>query len=62
MARKARNEVAVGITVLAVLVLVFIIAVTLADRTILASKQKITVKLDYKKGLRGLINGSPVHS
>jgi ABC-type transporter Mla subunit MlaD len=62
MARKARNEVAVGITVLAVLALAIYIVVMLADwSSLFSSKQKITVRLPYRMGLKGLAEGSPVH-
>ncbi len=62
MAKKARNEVAVGITVLVVLVLAIYIVVMLADwSSLFTAQQKITVRLPYKVGLKGLINGSPVH-
>jgi ABC-type transporter Mla subunit MlaD len=62
MARRIRNEVAVGITVLAVLVLSIYIVITLADwSNLLTAKQHITVRLPYKVGLKGLIDGSPVH-
>ncbi|MBN1766289.1 MAG: hypothetical protein JW860_13600 [Sedimentisphaerales bacterium] len=62
MARKKRNEVAVGITVLVVLVLTFFIVVTLADwRGVVTPKQEITVKLPYRVGLKGLQTGSPIH-
>lgn len=62
MARKAHNEVAVGITVLVVLVLVTYIVIMLADwSTLLTPQQKITVKVPYRIGLKGLIKGSPVH-
>jgi len=62
MARKARNEVAVGITVLVVLMLATYIVVMLADfSSLFVPQQKITVKVDYKVGLKGLQVGSPVH-
>ena len=62
MARKTRNEVAVGITVLIVLVLVTYIVVMLADWSSLSvPQQEITVKVHYKVGLKGLQVGSPVH-
>jgi ABC-type transporter Mla subunit MlaD len=62
MARKTHNEVAVGITVLIVLALVTYIVIMLADwSTLLTPQQKITVRVPYRVGLRGLINGSPVH-
>ena len=62
MARKTHNEVAVGITVLIVLALVTYIVIMLADwSTLLKPQQKITVRVPYRVGLRGLINGSPVH-
>ncbi|MHC4686579.1 MAG: MlaD family protein [Planctomycetota bacterium] len=62
MARKTRNEVAVGMTVLIVLALVTYIVIMLADwSSLLTPQQKITVKVPYRVGLRGLISGSPVH-
>ena len=61
MKKKKKNEVAVGVTVLAVMILTIFIVVTLADwYTLLTSQQKVTVKLPYKDGLKGLIKGSPV--
>lgn len=62
MARKTHNEVAVGMTVLIVLALVTYIVIMLADwSSLLTPQQKITVKVPYRVGLRGLINGSPVY-
>lgn len=62
MARKTRNEVAVGITVLVVLVLAIYIVVVLADwSSLFTVQQEITVRLPYRVGLRGLSDGSPVH-
>ncbi|MFC1739732.1 MlaD family protein [Planctomycetota bacterium] len=62
MVKKIRNEVAVGITTLVVLVLTIYIVVTLADwSSLFTAQQKITVKLPYKIGLSGLSIGSPVH-
>ncbi|MHC4462377.1 MAG: MlaD family protein [Planctomycetota bacterium] len=61
MARKTRNEVAVGATTLVVLVLAIYIVVTLADwSSIFTAQQKITVRVPYRVGLKGLSNGSPV--
>ena len=62
MARKTHNEVAVGITVLVVLVLAIYIVVVLADwSSLFTVQQEITVRLPYRVGLRGLSDGSPVH-
>jgi ABC-type transporter Mla subunit MlaD len=62
MARKTRNEVAVGITVLIVLVLAIYIVVMLADWSGLSvPQQKVTVRVHYKVGLKGLQVGSPIH-
>lgn len=62
MAKKVRNEVAVGITVLVVLVLAVYIVIMLADWSSLSiAQQKITVRLPYRVGLKGLSDGSPVH-
>jgi exonuclease VII small subunit len=62
MARKTRNEVAVGITVLVVLALTIYIVVILADwSSIFTAQQKITVRLPYQSGLKGLSKGSPVN-
>ena len=62
MAKKIHNEVAVGITVLVVLVLAVYIVIMLADWSSLSiAQQKITVRLPYRVGLKGLSDGSPVH-
>jgi len=62
MARKVHNEVAVGITVLVVLVLAIYIVIMLADwSNLFTAQQQITVRLPYRAGLKGLIDGSPVH-
>lgn len=62
MASKTRNEVAVGITTVAVLVLTIYIVVMLADwSSLFTHQQEITVRLLYKVGLKGLTQGSPVH-
>lgn len=62
MVRRIRNEVAVGITTLVVLVLTVYIVVMLADwPNLLTAKQKITVRLPYRVGLKGISDGSPIH-
>lgn len=62
MARKTRNEVAVGITVLIVLALVTYIVIMLADwSNLFTAQQRITLRIPYRVGLKGLSNGSPVH-
>ena len=62
MANKNRNEVAVGITMLVVLLLTIYIVVMLADWSRMFTKhQEITISLPYKVGLKGLSKGSPVH-
>lgn len=62
MAKKHRNEVAVGATVLLVLVLTIYIVVTLADwSNLFAKKQQITVLQPYRVGLKGLAEGSPIY-
>ena len=62
MAKKTRNEVAVGITVLIVIALTTYIVVVLADWSSLSvPQQEITVNIHYKVGLKGLQVGSPVH-
>jgi ABC-type transporter Mla subunit MlaD len=62
MARKARNEIAVGITVLVVLVLTIYIVVMLADwSSIFTPQQKITIRVPYQCGLKGLSKGNPVN-
>lgn len=62
MAKKNRNEVAVGITMLVVLSLTIYIVVMLADWSSMFTKyQEITVRLPHKVGLKGLSQGSPVH-
>lgn len=61
MAKKIRNEIAVGITFLTVLVLTIFLIVMLADWSELSTKnQHITVKLPYKAGLKGLTKGSKI--
>lgn len=61
MAKKTRNEVAVGITVLVVLLLVVYIVMTLADwSSWTTAQQEITVQVPYKMGAKGLGAGSPV--
>lgn len=62
MARRRRNEIAVGITVLIVGVLTVYIVVMLADwSTLFRSQQVITVRLPYKVGLKGIRAGSAVY-
>lgn len=62
MAKSKHNEVAVGLTVLVVLVLAVYIVVALGDWSGLTTDQKeITVELPYQVGLKGLIKGSPVY-
>jgi len=62
MAKKVRNEVAVGATVLVVLLLTIYIVVMLADwSSLLTAQQRITVRVPYTVGLKGLSVGSPVH-
>jgi len=62
MPKKKQNEVAVGLTVLVVLVLTVYIVVTLADwSSLFTTQQEITVRLPYKTGLKGLAQGSPIH-
>jgi flagellar hook-basal body complex protein FliE len=62
MPKKKKNEVAVGLTVLAVLVMTIYIVVTLADwSSLFTTQQELTVRLPYKTGLKGLGQGSPVH-
>jgi hypothetical protein len=61
MAKKGRNQVAVGMTVSIVLVLTIYIVVMLADwRSLFTTQQEITVRMPYKVGLKGLSKGSPV--
>lgn len=61
MAKKARNEVAVGITTFIVLILTIYIIVMLADwSSIWTPHQNITVRLPYRSGLKGLAENSPV--
>ncbi|MHC4482397.1 MAG: MlaD family protein [Planctomycetota bacterium] len=61
MAKKGRNQVAVGMTVSIVLVLTVYIVVMLADwRSLFTTQQEITVRMPYKVGLKGLSKGSPV--
>lgn len=62
MAKKNRNEVMVGITVLVALALTIYIVVMLADwSSLFTAQQKITVRLPYTVGLKGLSVGSPIH-
>jgi ABC-type transporter Mla subunit MlaD len=62
MAKKTRNEVAVGITTLVALALTTYIVVVLSDWSgLFTAQQKITVRLPYKVGLKGLGVGSPIH-
>jgi hypothetical protein len=59
MAKKFRNEVAVGITTLVVLVLTIYIVLMLADwSSLFTPQQEITVRIPYKVGLKGLAQGS----
>lgn len=62
MAKRIRNNLAVGVTVSIFLALTIYIVVTLAEwPTLFTTQQKITVRLPYKVGLKGLNKGSPVH-
>ncbi len=62
MKKETRNEVAVGVTVTIVLLLTIYIVVMLADWSdLFTPQQKITVRLPYKVGLRGLAKGSLVN-
>jgi len=61
MAQKTRNEVAVGLTVLVVMILTIGIVIALADvSNMFTDKQYITVKIPYQQGLKGLDQGSPI--
>ncbi len=62
MPKENRNEVMVGIVTLVALVLAIYIVVMLADwSSIFMAQQKITIRLPYKVGLKGLTQGSPVN-
>jgi exonuclease VII small subunit len=62
MAKKTRNEFAVGITFSIVLVLTIYLVVMLADwSSLFTAKQQITVRAPYKAGLKGLTKGSTVN-
>ena len=62
MKKGTRSELAVGITVTVVLCLTVYIVVMLADwYALFTPNQKITVRLPYKVGLRGLTKGSIVN-
>ncbi len=62
MAKKIRNEIAVGITFLTVLVLTVYLVVMLADwSSLFMAKQQVTVRIPYKVGLKGLTKGSVVN-
>lgn len=62
MAKRIRNNLAVGITVSIVLALTIYIVIMLAQwPSLFTAQQKITIRLPYKVGLKGLNKGSPVH-
>jgi hypothetical protein len=62
MAKRIRNNLAVGITVSIVLALTVYIVIMLAQwPSLFTAQQKITIRLPYKVGLKGLNKGSPVH-
>jgi len=62
MAKRMRNNLAVGITVSIVLALTIYIVIMLAEwPSLFISQQKITIRIPYKVGLKGLSKGSPVH-
>ena len=62
MAKRIRNNLAVGITVSIFLALTIYIVIMLAEwPSLFTTQQKITVRLPYKVGLKGLNKGSPVH-
>ena len=62
MAKKTRNEIAIGITFSIVLVLTVYLVVMLADwSSLFTSKQQVTVRIPYKVGLKGLTKGSTVN-
>ena len=61
MAKRIRNNLAVGITVSIVLALTIYIVIMLAQwPSLFTPQQKITVRLPYKVGLKGLSKGSPI--
>ncbi|MCF7957934.1 MAG: hypothetical protein K9M57_05730 [Phycisphaerae bacterium] len=62
MAKKKNNEIAVGLTVLVVMILTVFIVVTLADwQSLISDKLEVTVHMPYNQGgLKGLEAGSPV--
>ena len=61
MAQKTRNEVAVGLTVLVVMILTVFIVIELGDwSNMMTDKQYITVEIPYQQGLKGLDQGSPI--
>jgi len=61
MAKKQRNEIAVGLTVLVSLALAIYIVIVLGDwSNLIAEKQRIPVELPYHVGLKGLAKGSPI--
>lgn len=61
MAKKSRNEIAVGMTVLTVLLLAIYIVITLGNwSTLFEDQQKVTVEVPYSVGLKGLAKGSPI--
>lgn len=62
MAKKPRNEIAVGITFSVVLVLTIYLVVMLADwSSLFTPQQDITVRIPYKIGLKGLTKGSVIN-
>ncbi|MCG8702205.1 MAG: thiamine pyrophosphate-dependent enzyme [Bacteroidales bacterium] len=57
-----KNEIIVGITVFAVLILTVYIIVLLADISKLTNEfQRVTFQVPYTNGLQGLSQGSPIH-
>jgi len=62
MAKKTRDEVAVGLTVIAALGLAIYVVIALGDwDNLFTSQKEITVRLPYQIGLKGLTTASPVY-
>jgi hypothetical protein len=62
MAKKTRNEFAVGLTFLVVVVLTIYLVVMLADwSSLMTPQQQVTVRIPYKIGLKGITKGNAVN-
>jgi len=62
MAKNAKNEITVGLTLLVVMGLTIHIVIALADFSDwFVARKHITVKQPYQTDLQGLIAGSPIY-